>query len=158
MARPTRRLIQALHIAIERIDTGANFQWGHMGCCNCGHLAQALTHHDRGAIHAAALQRAGDWGEQAIEYCPTSGLPLDHIITTMLEAGLELHDIDNLERLRDPAVLDRLPQERRWLRRNRREDALLYMRAWVALLEEQLAEHEAKRVELPTRLTGDKVA
>lgn len=149
MARPTRRLIQALHVAIDNIDAGAHFQWGHMGGCNCGHLAQALTQKDKKTIHAAALKRAGDWGEQAIDYCPTSGLPIDHIITTMLDAGLELHDIDNLERLRDPEVLDRLPEGRRWLRRNRREDALKYMRTWVRLLEEQL---EAQTSRTPDRL------
>ncbi|MEM1347781.1 MAG: hypothetical protein AAGI01_04430 [Myxococcota bacterium] len=139
MARPTRRLIQALHVTIERLEQGAKYQWGHMGCCNCGHLAQSLTDKDRGEIHAAALRRSGDWYEQSVEYCATSNLPLDHIITTMLEAGLELHDINHLERLNDPDVLARLPKERKWLRRNSREDAVFYMKEWCALLEDHLA-------------------
>lgn len=137
MAKPTRALIAALDQVIARLQDGANYQWGHMGSCNCGHLAQALTHLPRQQIHAAALRRAGDWGEQAVEYCAVSGFPLDHIITTMLNAGLELHDIDRLERLADPEVLRRLPMSERWLKRNRREDAITYMRAWRELLCEQ---------------------
>jgi hypothetical protein len=148
MARPTRRLIDALHETIARIDSGASYQWGNMGACNCGHLAQSLTDKSRAEIHAAALRRAGDWGQQSIDYCPTSGLPLDDIITIMLEAGLEPEDMDRLERLNDRAVLARIPLEERWLERNNRAHAVRYMREWVSLLEEQLAELEAKRVDL----------
>lgn len=139
MAKPTPRLITALYTTIESIEDGARYQWGHMGMCNCGHLAQALTSRSRAEIHAAALRRAGDWGEQAVEYCPTSGLPIDHIITEMLDAGLTLDDIDYLERLNAPDVLARIPLERRWLSRNSREDLIFYLRQWVAMLEEQLA-------------------
>lgn len=143
MARPTRHLIAALLVTAERIEAGSKYQWGHMGCCNCGHLAQTLTQHSRAQIHAAALERAGDWGEQSVEYCATSGYPLDHIITTMLDAGMSLEDLDQLERLSNPRVLARLPQERRWLTRHKREDALTYLRAWAALLTEELGDTPA---------------
>lgn len=155
MARPTRKLIHALHVTIESIRDGAKYQWGHMGMCNCGHLAQALTSRSQREIHAAALRRAGDWGQQAVEYCPTSGMPIDAIITEMLDAGLTLDDIDYLERLNDPRVLATLPRERRWLRRNDREDLLFYLEAWRALLSEQLAALEADVVtELPVQSAG----
>jgi|OM-RGC.v1.022341623 hypothetical protein len=149
MARPTKELIDALHETIARVADGANYQWGNMGACNCGHLVQSLTKLDRATIHAAALQRAGDWGQQAVDYCSTSGYPLDHIISTVLDAGMTLADIEHLERLNGPEVLQRLPRERRWLKRNSREDLLLYLQTWVALLEEQLAS-------LPTPLPIEK--
>lgn len=146
MARPTRRLIAALHVTIERIESGSRYQWGNMGSCNCGHLAQTLTQRSRAEIHAAALMRAGDWGEQSVEYCATSGLPLDHLIEMMLDAGLDREDLYHLERLDDPSVLARLPRERRWLSRNSRTDALIYMREWTAALTEELRALEGDQV------------
>jgi hypothetical protein len=139
MARPTRHLIAALHVTAERIGAGSQYQWGHMGSCNCGHLAQTLTHQSRAELHAAALMRAGDWGEQSVDYCATSGYPLDHVITTMLEVGMTLDDIHQLERLSNQRVLARLPLERRWLERNKREDAVVYLETWAAMLTEELA-------------------
>lgn len=147
MARPTRELLRALEATIERLRGGADYQWGHMGMCNCGHLAQALTSRSRGEIHQAALRRAGDWGQQAIDYCPTSGLPIDHIISRMLEAGMTLEDIEHLERLNDPEVLARLPRERRWLERNSRDDLLFYMEHWRQLLDEHRDAFQADNVE-----------
>ena len=147
MARPTKEFLRALEESIEAMEAeGASYQWGHMGQCNCGHLVHALTKIPQAEIHAAALKRAGDWGQQAIDYCPTSGYPLDHIITTMLEAGMDIDDINNLERLDDKRVLDRLPRERRYLSQNNKEDAVLYMRTWLTMLREEAA----KMVELPT--------
>ena len=54
----------------------------------------------------------------------------------------------SLERLNDPAVLKRIPLEERWLERNNRAHAVRYMREWTELLEEQLAEFEARHVDL----------
>lgn len=140
MARPTKEFLRALEDAIDAMEAqGASYQWGHMGQCNCGHLVHALTKVPQAEIHAAALKRAGDWGQQAIDYCPTSGYPLDHIITTMLEAGMDIDDINNLERLDDRRVLNRLPRERRYLKQNSKEDAILYMKTWLEMLREQIA-------------------
>lgn len=141
MARANERLIEAITKTIESISSGAGYQWGHMGMCNCGHLVQALTRRSQREIHQAALLRAGDWGQQSIDYCPTSGLPLDAIISEMLEAGLTLDDINYLERLNDPRVLARLPLEERWLKRNRKEDLVTYLETWRAMLCEEL-EHK----------------
>ncbi len=138
MARATKELVKALMETAQRLRGGARYQWGHMGSCNCGHLAQTLTNLPKAEIHAMALRRAGDWGEQAVEYCPTSGLPLDHVISTMLDCGLTLDDITKLENLSDIYVLRRIPMERRPLRRNIREDAVLYMETWAKMLREEL--------------------
>lgn len=83
-----------------------------------------------------------DWADAAIEYCPLSGLPIDDIITQMLDAGLSLAEIGHLERLSDRRVLkripkDRLPEGRPHLRRNSRADLVLYLDAWAELLTEE---------------------
>ena len=143
MARANQRLIEAISQVIAQIQEGAEYQWGHMGACNCGHLAQALTSKTRREIHAAALLRAGDWGQQSIDYCPSSGMPLDAIISEMLEAGLTLDDIDGLERLNGPHVLARLPLEQRWMKRNDRDHLVRYLRTWRELLEEQWSERQS---------------
>jgi hypothetical protein len=139
MAIANTQLVRALRDTAARLDSGATYQWAHMGACNCGHLAQTLTRIDRAELHRLALVRAGDWGEQSVEYCPTSGLPIDHVITTMLEAGLELRDLSELERLSAPDVLARIPREQRPLERRERAHVVLYLRAWAELLEERLA-------------------
>ena len=146
MAKPTKALITALLDTVARLQAGAPYQWGHMGSCNCGHLVQSLTRHSREEIHRAALMRAGDWGQQSIDYCPTSGYPLDHILSTVLQAGLERDDIDHLERLGDLRVLRRLPLAERDLKRNKREDVIVYMRTWAQLLIEQ---HDALYPQAP---------
>ena len=139
MARANERLIEAIEQTIQKISSGAGYQWGHMGMCNCGHLVQALTQKSQREIHEAALLRAGDWGQQSIDYCPTSGLPLDAIISEMLEAGLTLDDINYLERLNDPKVLARIPLEERWLKRNDKEHLVKYLETWGELLREELS-------------------
>lgn len=146
MAQPTLALIRALRKAAARLASGSTYQWGHMGSCNCGHLAQELTSLDKATIHQSALERAGDWGQQAIDYCPDSGFPLDHILTTMFDAGLDRHDINELERLSNPEVLARLPG--RDLKRNNRADAVDYMQAMADLLEERWLAQGGREVRL----------
>jgi hypothetical protein len=141
MAKPSLTLITALRATAERLASGARYQWTHQGACNCGHLAQTLTRRSREEIHRIAVERAGDWGEHAIEYCPTSGYPIDHLLTEMLDAGLELSDVTSLERLDDRDVLRRLPDRGRAVDHRRREDVVAYLRAWADLLEEKLERH-----------------
>ena len=114
-----------------------------MGSCNCGHLAQQLTNRSKSEIHALALQKAGDWGHHAVEHCTVSGYPIDHIITTMVEAGMSYQDIHELERLSGRAVLRAIPDGRRRLNHKRREDVVVYMRTWADLLHGQLAADES---------------
>ena len=67
----------------------------------------------RALIHEMALMRAGDWSEQTREYCPTSGLPIDHVIESLLQLGASLSELRDLERLSDWRVLKQIPTERR---------------------------------------------
>jgi hypothetical protein len=113
---------------------------GHMGSCNCGHLAQVLLNISKDEIHRAAMEKTGDWSEQVTSYCPTSGLEMDRLIFSLFEKGLSPQDIMNLEYLKDPRVLECIPQEKLPLRINVREDVIVYLEIWASLLEMELIE------------------
>ncbi|MEZ0540732.1 hypothetical protein [Fibrella arboris] len=148
MARPTPELIDALRRTARNVAQGAPYQWGHMGSCNCGNLAQELTRMTKDQIHQYAMQRYGDWNEQVADYCDTSQLPFDVIINQMLQAGLSLEDLRHLEKLDDRDVLRRFPIEQRFLKHNRRDDVVTYLHEWANLLEERLL----NRIKLPADL------
>lgn len=138
-SRVSLPLIQALRDTARRLAAEAPYQWGHMGSCNCGHLAQTVTRLTKAEIHTQALQRYGDWERQLVDYCPTSGLPFDQTIDEMLEMGFSREDLTNLEKLGDPAVRMGIPFERRnAMRHNQRDDVVLYLRTWADVLEQQL--------------------
>lgn len=139
MAKSTLPVIQALRDTAQRLATQAPYQWGHMGSCNCGHLAQTVTRLTKAEIHARAMQRYGDWERQLIDYCPTSGLPIDQTIDEMLALGFSRQDLMHLERLANPDIRAAIPFERRnTLRHNQRDDVVLYLRTWADLLENSL--------------------
>lgn len=138
MARANPILIGAIEKTVARLSSGAAYQWGHMGACNCGNLAQELTQFTKAEIHQYAMQRHGDWNEQLLDYCPTSGFPMDLMISKMLEHGLTLDDLAHLERLSDPQILSQIPKERRDLiNKNSRQDVILYMETWANILREK---------------------
>ena len=136
MARANIKLIKAIRKTARRLARKAPYQWGHMGSCNCGHLAQEITRVSKADIHSYALHSEGSWTDQSRAYCSTSGLPMDLLISAMLDVGLALEDLEYLEKLSDPKVLNRLDHPR--LRFNNREDVIVYMLAWAEILEEQL--------------------
>ncbi|MBE7178052.1 MAG: hypothetical protein INR69_16740 [Mucilaginibacter polytrichastri] len=138
MANARVQVIDALRQAARNISAGMPYQWGHMGSCNCGHLAQVITSRSKAEIHRQAMRSHGDWSEQLTDYCATSGLPFDHIIDEMLNFGFKESDLCHLEKLSDPAVLQCLPPEKRHLRYNLREDAVLYLKTWANHLEDSL--------------------
>lgn len=138
MARNSVHKVVAIRQTAQRLAKGANYQWGHMGSCNCGHLAQTITNYTKGQIHGAAMQRHGDWSEQLRDYCPQSGLPMDEVIDQMLAYGFSTGDLAHLERLTDPSVLTMLPAEKRSLKHNLRDDVVLYLYTWAMKLENEL--------------------
>lgn len=139
MAQPNIQLIDALRRTAKKLQNGNPYQWGNMGSCNCGNLAQELTSFTKDQIHQYALMsRSGDWSEQTAAYCPSSKLPLDWVIDAMLEYGLTQTDLKNLEKLSDKRVLSRFPIENRYLKHNQRADVIKYMLAWADMLEEEL--------------------
>lgn len=134
MAQASRKLVIALRDTAQKLSEGSPYQWGHMGSCNCGNLAQTLTNLSKAEIHNFAMERYGDWSEQIREYCPNSGLPIDWIIDEMLRNGLNTQDLINLERLSDDNVLRHLPEGKRYLNKNNRADVVVYLETWANLL------------------------
>ena len=139
MAIVSTEIIALLKTTIERLATSESYSWGHMGMCNCGHLAQVATGLSAREIHQRAMDGVGDWGEQVLDYCPTSGFSFDEVIKILLSKGFTISDLSDLETLSNPAVLARLPPTRRGLKKNSKFDSIAYLRAWVELLEEEMA-------------------
>ncbi|MGL4631503.1 MAG: hypothetical protein ACRCVT_09885 [Leadbetterella sp.] len=139
MATAKYELIQALRKTAKDILESSKYQWGHMGSCNCGFLAQNITQYTSADIHNFAMQGRGDWREQLDEYCPTSGLPMDLLIAEMLNFGFNAGDLQHLECLSEPTIKERIPFERREkLSNNVKEDVVLYLNTWANALEEEL--------------------
>lgn len=140
MARANKKLIQALRSAAVKLKKGSDYQWGHMGACNCGHVAQEITNLSKGEIHDYAMKGHGDWTEQVETYCPTSDFPMDLLISEMIAAGFNLEDLMNLERLRDQEVLAKIPMERRRsIKHNNKNDVALYLDTWASVLDESIS-------------------
>lgn len=136
MARNIPSVINALKETARALVNTGDYQWGHMGSCNCGFLAQQITHLKKNEIHSYAMQRYGDWNEQLNDYCPTSGLAIDDLISEMIGFGFDADDLRHLERLSDQRVLHSLPEDRRNLSFNVKADVIVYLNAWASLLEE----------------------
>lgn len=137
MAKASIELIQAFRETARRLRDGATYSWGHHGACNCGNLLQVLTPLNEKEILTYAHTGTGEWTELAQEFCPTSGAPVDLLISKLQQAGLTPTDIHHIEYLSDRAVLEQLPGGFRWLKRNVREDVILYFDAYARLLEMQ---------------------
>lgn len=138
MAQASLEIIYLLRRTARVLAESTTYQWGHMGSCNCGFLAQEVTHLRKDEIHRRAMQRHGDWQEQLNDYCPASGLPMDSVIDDMLMQGFDTDDLKHLERLSDSNILRRLPQAERNLRHNVKSDVVKYLNTWADLLEESL--------------------
>lgn len=138
MAKPSSKLIEYLKTTSERLKNGAAYSWGNLGKCNCGHLIQTITEKNPDEIHRIALHPTGEWTELANDYCPNSGLEMNSLIESLLQAGLDRDDIKYLEHLDDPKILKRLSKENHFLNRNQKEHVILYLNEWANLLEEEL--------------------
>ena len=141
MAKACTETIRILRETARVLENSVLYQWGHMGACNCGFLAQQISHLGKDEIHARAMEQSGDWNQQLVDYCPSSGLRMDDLISTMLNAGFSINDLKHLERLSDPAVLRTLPLSERYLHHNIREDVVKYFRTWADLLETELLDN-----------------
>jgi len=138
MAKASLPLIQAIRSAATKLEASNIYQWGHMGSCNCGFLAQEVTKLTKEEIHTRAMMRHGDWTEQLNDYCPINGLPLDDVISELLAFGFDSDDLKHLEKLSDGRILRTLPIVQRDLKHNLKKDVIKYMKAWADLLEEEL--------------------
>ena len=140
MADPNLALIGALRQAARSLENGAHYAWDHHGSCNCGHLLQVVTSLSKDEILRNAHTGIGEWTELGEEYCINTGTPLGLMVKGLQEAGLTATDIHHIEYLSDKKVLQYLPGGFRWLKKNRREDVVLYFEAFADMLEEQYAQ------------------
>jgi len=136
MANPSLKIIDALRKTARQLQNGNRYEWGHMGSCNCGNLAQTVTTFSRAEIQKYALEKRGDWSEQLIDYCPTSGFPMDLIIEKMIDFGFSKQDLNYLEWLSDKEVLAEVGVNN--LDRNLKANTILYLESWANLLENKL--------------------
>ena len=143
MANSSLKIIDALRKTASQLETGNRYEWGHMGSCNCGNLAQTITSFSRAEIQKYAIEKRGDWSEQLIDYCPTSGFPMDMIIEKMIDFGFTRQDLHHLEWLSDTSILNKIGIG--FLNRNLKSDTILYLKAWANLLEDELID----QIELP---------
>jgi hypothetical protein len=138
MAKASLEIIAVIRNTARTIASSNDYQWGHMGACNCGFLAQEVTKLRKAEIHSRAMQQSGDWNEQLNDYCPTSGLPMDDLISELLNAGFDVDDLKHLERLSAPEILRHFPLGQRDFKHNKKSDVVKYLNAWATLLEERL--------------------
>ncbi len=138
MANATIELVNALRETARRLRNGANYSWGHHGACNCGNLLQVVTHLSESEIRQYAHTANGEWTELVQEFCPVTNAPLTLVITKLEALGLTPTDIHHIEYLTDREVLKNLPGGFRWLKRNKKEDAIIYFETFANLLEEKL--------------------
>ena len=139
-------LIAGLRTAASNLRNGAFYAWGHHGACNCGHLLQVVTRLSKEEIQTYAHTGYGEWTEIVEESCSVTGVPLGLLITELRSMGLTNNDIHNLEYLEDRAVLNNLPGGFRWLKRNQREDVIIYFETYANMLEEKMLE----QIEIPS--------
>ena len=131
MSKLNRQVIEALRTTAKRLQDGAEYEWGHAGACNCGHLAQTVTQRSKKEIYRMV---SGEWSEHLNDYCPVTGHAVEDVAAQMIAFGFTPSELADLEWLEDPRVLERIPG-RRHLRRNERDDVVLYLQTWAEMLE-----------------------
>ena len=72
------------------------------------------------------------------DYCGITNAPAYLLVSKLEKLGLTPTDIHNLEYLEDRKVLQNLPGGFRWLKKNVREDVILYFETFAGMLEEKL--------------------
>lgn len=145
MAHPSLKLVETLRKAAQNLNAGAPYTWGNHGSCNCGHILQVVTRLSKKEILEYAQSTQGEWTEIAEDYCGVTDAPAYLLISQLEKLGLTPTDIHNLEYLEDRKVLENLPGGFRWLKRNVREDVIVYFETMAEMLEEELL----KKIELP---------
>lgn len=146
MAFPSHKLINALKETAERLKNGNHYAWGNHGSCNCGNLLQVLTPFDSKDILSIAQTGIGEWTELAEETCSITNLPVAELLGVLQQAGLTPVDIHNIEYLEDKSVLRALPGGFRWLKRNVREDVIVYLETFASLLEAELIRNSGQLI------------
>ena len=128
-------MVSLLRETAVRLDSGARYEWGHMGRCNCGHLVQTLTDLTDREIARSVDYQLDEWSEHAKDYCSETGSQVDDLFRALADIGFNHQDVMALEYLSDPRVLAALKPDRKKLRRNFAPDVSLYMRTLADILD-----------------------
>ena len=129
------KLREALLLTAKRIkDDKSNYQWGHMGRCNVGQLVQTLTGMNSKQIIESVSYSLDEWSEHANSYCENTGHDVEEIFRQLDDFGLSVDDIMKLEYLSDMSILENIEGGFRYLRRNEKEDVVLYMKSMAELI------------------------
>jgi len=145
VAYPNLQLVETLREAAKNLRNGADYAWGHHGSCNCGHVLQVVTRLDKNEILEHAQTSHGEWSEIADEYCGITNAPAYLLISKLEKLGLTPTDIHNLEYLEDRTVLENLPGGFSWLKKNVREDVVVYFETMGEMFEQELL----KKIPIP---------
>jgi len=138
MAKASINLVNALRETAIRVSTGVRYEWGHMAHCNCGHLVQTITQMSGKEVSCTIKHSLDEWTEHANDICNLSGHPVEDLFTALYQAGFENQDIIHLERLSDRRVLNKIGFGT-YLKKNNREDFVIYLSTMADLMEEDLA-------------------
>lgn len=131
-------LVDALRHTSNRLSRDdVEYQWGHMGQCNAGHLIQTITGMSSYEIVKSIDFKMDEWSEHAKDYCSKSGCKVDDIFYAIESLGMTHQDIVDLENLSDRKVLDNLNGGYRPLCRNNKHDVIDYMKSLADLLEKK---------------------
>lgn len=139
MAKATKQLVEALRKSAAGLSSGEDYEWGHVGRCNCGQLVQHVSGKTSSEIIKIFGPQLDEWTEHANDYCSSTGISIQALFDDLESVGFFADDVRNLEYLRDTNVLNRLPEDKRYLKHNDRKDVALYMNTMAELLEEELA-------------------
>ncbi|MBS1599774.1 MAG: hypothetical protein JST75_16225 [Bacteroidetes bacterium] len=145
MAYPDIQLIEALRNTAKKLSEGSYYAWGHHGACNCGSLLQVITSMTKEEILSYAHTGTGEWTEIAEDYCTVTGAPAYLMISKLEKLGLTITDIHHLEYLDDRKILEHLPGGFRWLKRNIREDVIIYFETFANILEGELLNNKLRK-------------
>lgn len=158
MAAAHPELVNALRKAADNLRANEFYAWGHHGACNCGQLLQACTNFNKDEILSYAHLGIGEWTEISAGVCPDTAIPLQLLLSRLEQIGLTATDIHHIEYLSDRKVLEKLPGGFRWLKKNRREDVILYFETFADCLEKRMPKNPRKevanRVSAETALMG----
>ncbi len=129
-------LIDALRSTSHRLSQeDVDYQWGHMGQCNAGHLIQTITGMSSYEIVESIDFHMDEWSEHATDYCTKTGCKVDDIFQEVEKLGMSHQDIVQLEYLSNRNVLNNLKGGYRTLQKNNKIHVIQYMESYADLLE-----------------------
>lgn len=126
-------MAEALRKAANKIEK-ERYSWKDLGHCNCGNLAQVVTGKSGKEILRQGIKKHGDWQMLVGLHRENSMYEIDHVIDSMIEIGFRLDQISKLETLSDQEILNEIGVD---LRRDKREDVILYLNTWADLIERE---------------------